>query len=728
MRLSLLLYVLLATVRFASPSVFAQFPNLTQEAPPASDSATWPELPERDGFVDIPAQEWPYRPGPRQVRIYLHYPAGELKQVGPGTGIILSLHNWGGTGFVGTADPRTLVERFNLVAIGVDYLQSGKQASIDDPQPYDFGWLQALDALRGLYFVYHGLQTRQQPFATGRIYCTGGSGGGNVTLMANKLAPRTFACVIDLCGMAKLTDDIAFQLPGGSSLNARYQSNPSSANYLTRDEQEIRFVAHPDHLAEMRRLGTTSRLVVVHGTEDDTCPTADAREMVHHLEQAGLNVDAFFVEPKDVDGRVFTSAGHSLGDRTEIVLKVAEPYLQPDGPHAAVRSGLSDFERREILRYRTSQGAFNVSYANGYPVGRFELATPPSYPERRDLTYYLDESGGRQPLLKVGDWERRRQQILQGFQGATGPLPGAAQRVPLDPTILSESTSELWTRRKVSFQSEPGDRVAAWLFLPSAKAPVPRGTDGSSSTAKRPAVLGLHQTTAVGKDEPAGVNGDPQLQYARELADRGYIVLAPDYPSFGEHPWDFGVHGPPDDQDPFARTVGRYASGTMKAIWDNLRAVDYLETLPEVDAQRIGCIGHSLGGHNAIFTAVIDTRLKVIVSSCGFCTFTKDDVPSWTGPRYMPRIASVYGNDAGQVPFDFTELIASLSPRPFLACAATADNDFDVEGVREVMQSAAPIYELYGCPEHLQAEYPEAPHSFPQATRERAYLFIDRHL
>src|SRR5204863_409622 len=133
-------------------------------------------------------------------------PGGELRQVKPTTGLMLSLHNWGGRGFAGTADAKSLAERFNVVAVGVDYLQSGDNASNDIPEPYDFGYLQALDALRALHFVFDGLQSRGIAFAKGRIFATGGSGGGNVTLMVNKLAPRTFACVIDLCGMARLTD------------------------------------------------------------------------------------------------------------------------------------------------------------------------------------------------------------------------------------------------------------------------------------------------------------------------------------------------------------------------------------------------------------------------------------------------------------------------------------------------------------------------------------------
>jgi dienelactone hydrolase len=292
-----------------------------------------------------------------------------------------------------------------------------------------------------------------------------------------------------------------------------------------------------------------------------------------------------------------------------------------------------------------------------------------------------------------------------------GPLPGPNFRVPLDVKVLEEVRLDGpgggLLRRKLTYQSDPDDRVPAYLFLPA-----PSGAAAGATAARRPAVLCLHQTTPAGKEEPAGLRGDAEMRYALELAQRGYVTLVPDYPSLGEHAYDFAPrHG--------------YVSGTMKAVWDNIRAVDLLESLPEVDAERIGCLGHSLGGHSAMFTAAFEPRLKAIVSSCGFTRFHKDDVPSWSGPRYMPRIASVYGNDANRLPFDFTEVAASFAPRAFLACAAQRDGDFDVSGVRDVMTAAAAIYKLHGCPERLRAIYPDSGHAFPRAARQAAYEFFD---
>lgn len=340
-------------------------------SPTLSAQEEWPKLPAKNGTVSIPAQEWPQKPGPRTVAVTVHYPGGELAKVTDKTGLMLSLHNWGGSGCIGTANPVQLADRYNVVCLCVDYLQSGPKASIMDPEPYDFGYLQALDALRALVWLDRSLSLAEIKFSRGRVYATGGSGGGNVTLMVNKLAPRTFACCIDLCGMARLTDDIAFNLPGGSDLDARYSRDPEHPYYLSPDHQELRFVGHPGHLDVMRKLGNATRMIVVHGSDDRTCPIENAREMVANMQAAGLNVTPKWVEKADLDGKVFSSTGHSLGNRTLIVFQLADQYLLPDSEQAAIRQGPSDFERREEIVFPTTNGQFTISYQSGLPIGEF---------------------------------------------------------------------------------------------------------------------------------------------------------------------------------------------------------------------------------------------------------------------------------------------------------------------------------------------------------------------
>jgi len=303
------------------------------------------------------------------------------------------------------------------------------------------------------------------------------------------------------------------------------------------------------------------------------------------------------------------------------------------------------------------------------------------------------------------DWPKRREQILANMQLVMGPKPDSSARVALDVQIGEEVQMPRYLRKKLTFAAEKNDRVPAYLLVPL------------GYTGRMPAVLCLHQTTRIGKGEPAGLGERDNMRYAVHLAERGYVTLAPDYPSFGDYAYDF-AHS-------------KFQSGSMKAVWNNMRAIDLLQALPEVDPERIGCIGHSLGGHNTMFTAAFDTRIKAAVSNCGFTSFAKyygGNLKGWTSARYMPRIAAVYDLKPEKMPFDFTEVVAAIAPRAFLASAPIHDDNFEVSGVKDCIAAAKPVYELLGAGDRLAANYPDCKHDFPPEVRKVAYEWLDRWL
>jgi putative membrane-bound dehydrogenase-like protein len=167
----------------------------------------------------------------------------------------------------------------------------------------------------------------------------------------------------------------------------------------------------------------------------------------------------------------------------------------------------------------------------------------------------------------------------------------------------------------------------------------------------------------------------------------------------------------------------------MKALVNHMRAVDVLVARDDVDANRIGATGHSLGGHNAIFLGVFDERVKVVVSSCGWTPFHDyygGNLKGWTQDRYMPRIRDVYGSDPDKVPFDFPELIACIAPRAFFSASPMSDANFDVNGVKRGIAAAQPIYDLLGASTKLQARHPNVEHDFTPAMRNEAWAFVDQ--
>ena len=338
-------------------------------------------------------------------------------------------------------------------------------------------------------------------------------------------------------------------------------------------------------------------------------------------------------------------------------------------------------------------------------AGAEELSEPRAKDHRR-VMYFVDDQGQEQPVRSLTDWEQRRRDIIVGMEAMMGKLPDRSQLGPVPVQVVANSRveTEKFIREKLLLETEAGDHVPAWLLLPR------------NSSGRLPAIVALHQTNgALGKDEVAGLAGLKNLQYGRELAERGYVVLIPDYPTLGEYKYDF-------EKD-------RYISGSMKGIWNHMRCVDFLSGRPEVDPARIGSIGHSLGGHNAIFLGVFDPRVKVIVSSCGWTPahdYYGGKLKGWDGERYMPLVNTRYHLDPNQVPCDFYEMTAALAPRGFFSCSPTGDDNFAVAGVKKTLPIVQPVFDLLKSSERLQVRYPECAHDFPPEVREEAYQFLDK--
>jgi len=332
------------------------------------------------------------------------------------------------------------------------------------------------------------------------------------------------------------------------------------------------------------------------------------------------------------------------------------------------------------------------------------IVNAPQIRDHSKLLVYLDEGGAEQPVKTPADWGRRRADILVEMQRVMGPLPDSSLRVPLDVKELSSTDEGKYQRRKISYATEPGDRVPAWLLVPHQR------------KGRAAAMLCLHQTTKIGKDEPAGLDGKPNLHYAHELAERGFVCLVPDYPSFGEYPYDF-------------RQTGAHASGSIKAVWNNVRGIDLLAAMSEVDRDKIGVIGHSLGGHNALFTAAFDQRIRAVVTSCGFTPFHDyygGKLAGWTSDRYMPRIRDAFDSNPDRVPFDFYEVVAAVAPRAMFTNSPERDANFDVGGVRKAITAAGQVYELFGARDKLVAAYPDCEHDFPEDVRKQAYDWLGK--
>lgn len=345
------------------------------------------------------------------------------------------------------------------------------------------------------------------------------------------------------------------------------------------------------------------------------------------------------------------------------------------------------------------------------PLDAADVAAPPRLP-RENLLVYRTAQETLADVKSPADWERRRAEIVAGFESIAGKLPGDEKRCPFDVRVEEEVDCGSYVRRLITYASEPNCRTPAYLSIPKSVL--------SGGPAKAPAVLCLHGTdNTVGHGTVVGLGSRPNRNYASELAERGYVTFAPNYPLLAKYYPDIEALG--------------WQSGTLKAVWDNIRGLDLLSTFPFVDTTGFATIGHSLGGHNSVYTAVFDPRLKVVVSSCGLDSYLDYyngneqnwiAGKGWTQLRYLPKLAEYRGRLA-EIPYDFHELIGALAPRRVLIIAPLRDSNFQHDSVDRVAAAARPIFELYGAGKSLEVLHPDCEHDFPNEMREAAYRTID---
>jgi dienelactone hydrolase len=277
--------------------------------------------------------------------------------------------------------------------------------------------------------------------------------------------------------------------------------------------------------------------------------------------------------------------------------------------------------------------------------------------------------------------------------------------------------------------------VPAYLFVPKDLRPGER----------RPGIFAHHQHAGqfhLGKSEVAGLAGNSEQAYALELARRGYVVLAPDAICFEERgplrgfasagPGNGGeqpLSDPPVNQAPgqqferfeFTRRILYGSCLQTKMVFDMQRGLDYLQSRPEVDPQRLGCIGHSLGGQQTLFLAALDERVGASVSSCGFASMKavlREGINHNFG-AYVP--GWLEHGDAG-------DLLAEVAPRAFLALNGEHDRIFPIDGFYTSFEVARPAYAAAGADERLDLGVYPSGHGFTAEMRQRAYAWLDRWL
>lgn len=274
-------------------------------------------------------------------------------------------------------------------------------------------------------------------------------------------------------------------------------------------------------------------------------------------------------------------------------------------------------------------------------------------------------------------------------------------------TVLEESETPSYHQLKISYLSEPDEEVRAWLLIPHQH-------NGAG-------VLCLHGTSEAAKDTLVYAGERPNRDLAHFLSTHGFITLSPDHVCSGERlP---AGEKPYDTRTFYARHPHWSAAG--KAIWDGSRALDILETVDGVDKNRIGCIGHSLGGHGAMWLAAFDERVSAAVYSCGL--FSVQDNPDryhWSRESwyiYFPKLRAIFKEQektGGLLPMDMYEYAALIAPRPFLNISGMTDTTYgNNETLPAIGLQLSALWDLLGKPAQFAQFLPGMPHDVNHYTR-----------
>ncbi len=311
------------------------------------------------------------------------------------------------------------------------------------------------------------------------------------------------------------------------------------------------------------------------------------------------------------------------------------------------------------------------------------------------------------------DLERLQEELRGKFLGLLDGLPEAGGVLPVKKTGRIEADD--YIIEKLVYQSFPDYYVPALLYMPKQR-------DGAV-----PGILSPCGHSNVGKAAP------PYQTLHINLAKRGYVVLTYDPVGQGERSQFCDAER---GKSRFNLTCGEHAVlgnplyllGTSLAryrIWDGLRGLDYLASLPEVDPERLGCVGNSGGGTLTAYIAALDRRVRVAVISCYITTL----------PRRMGnRIEKDPDADPEQDIFGFVSegidhagLLALRAPRPTLLGTAREDF-FPIEGARESFAEAQRLFELAGAGDRIRRAEAEGKHGLSLTLRQAAYAWFDQWL
>lgn len=309
-------------------------------------------------------------------------------------------------------------------------------------------------------------------------------------------------------------------------------------------------------------------------------------------------------------------------------------------------------------------------------------------------------------IKTLPDWTNQRPQFREQLLEMLGLSP-YPEKTDLHATITGRLEHEEFFVEKLHYQSLPGLYVTGNLYVPK-----------NLSGKKVPAIL---YVCGHGNVKEAGVSYGAKAVYQHHgawFARHGYVALIIDTIELGELEGDH--HGTYRRGMWWWNARGYTPEGVE--VWNSIRALDYLQSRPEVDGGKLGMTGRSGGGAYTWYTAAVDERVKVAVPVAGI-TDLHNHVIDGTVAGHCDCMFLV-----NTYRWDYAQLAAMLAPRPVLFSNSDKDAIFPLDGVTRVHHELARIYALHQASDKLGLLITEGPHKDTQDLQVPAFRWLNRWL
>ena len=362
-----------------------------------------------------------------------------------------------------------------------------------------------------------------------------------------------------------------------------------------------------------------------------------------------------------------------------------------------------------------SQDVWGYEYQNEIPVYTDSIQAA--------LTYPL--AWGNSNIRDFSEWRKAaRAKVLECMM--TPPPAPASYNV----SVLAEEQREGYRARKLEFSLSRWYRVKAYVLIPDGKGPFPavnllHDHGAHLSIGKEKMIRPFAVDTAVVADADNWATTLYEGQYLGDfLARHGYVVFSTDAPLWGERGRKEGVDRAKYDLIAGnMMMMGRDLSAFM--TYDDMAATDFLATLPEVDASRIGCAGCSMGGYRAWMLAALSDRVKAGACIC------------WMGSTFA-QLSHHYGRKenggfANCIPalrqfLDYPHIASLACPKAMLFVSGSRDRLFPLPGVEAAYDTMHHVWQSQNADDHLETHILDQPHECNRMNQQMILDFLKKHL